>query len=288
MQQKPYDITLPKQRRTSVIFASPHSGRFYPPAFLEESVLDRQMIRSSEDAFVDRLFDSVPKFGAPLIVANYPRAYVDLNRGADELDPALIRGCRRAPANQRVASGLGVIPRVVAGGRAIYHGKMPLSQARERLDAVWHPYHDRIRTLMSESHLMFGEAILADCHSMPHEAVVSLCGKREEKPEIVLGDRFGTSADRRIVERIGAVFREAGFVVARNKPFAGAYIAQKYGRPAVHQHVVQIEIDRALYMDEARLEPKPDFAAFRDVISGIAREIARIGCAAGELPLAAE
>jgi len=283
-----YELFLPIRRSTSVVFASPHSGRQYGQGFLRRAVLDEHSIRSSEDAFVDLLFSSAPAHGAPLIAANAPRAFVDLNRGAEELDPALIRGVKRGGHNPRVSAGLGVIPRVVAGGREIYRGKLSLVEAETRLTEHWFPYHAGIQTLLDESQAQFGEAILIDCHSMPHEAVESLCRAQDGNPEIVVGDRFGASADGAIVERIAAAFRSAGFRVARNVPFAGAYTAQHYGRPSRRQHVVQIEIDRALYMDEARLCPNPRFDGIRQVLDGIVAEIAEIGRPAGELPLAAE
>jgi N-formylglutamate amidohydrolase len=158
-----FTIDRPYHRDTSVIFSSPHSGRDYDPAFLETTLLDARIIRSSEDAYVDRLFEAAPACGAPLITARVPRAFIDLNRAPDELDPALIDGIARSPHNPRVSSGLGVIPRVVANGRSIYRGKMTLAQAEARILQHWHPYHTALRRLMDESHARFGEAILIDC-----------------------------------------------------------------------------------------------------------------------------
>jgi len=283
-----YELFLPVRRTTSVVFASPHSGRAYGQAFLRRSVLDERTIRSSEDAFVDILFSSAPAHGAPLIAANAPRAFVDLNRGAEELDPALIRGVKRGGHNPRVSAGLGVIPRVVAGGREIYRGKLSLVEVETRLAEHWYPYHAGVQALIDESHALFGEAIVIDCHSMPHEAIETLSRAQDGQPEIVVGDRFGAAADGAIVERIEAAFRAAGFSVARNIPFAGAFTAQHYGRPSRGQHVVQIEIDRALYMDEAGLCPNAGFDRIRQALEGVVAEIAGIGRPAEELPLAAE
>ncbi|MDT8857740.1 N-formylglutamate amidohydrolase [Paracoccaceae bacterium Fryx2] len=282
-----YVLTRPVRRTTSVIFSSPHSGRDYPAAFLLGSALDARVIRSSEDAFVDRLFASAPNLGAPLLVARAPRAYLDLNRSADELDPALIEGIPRAAHNPRIVSGLGVIPRVVANGRAIYRGKIPLAEAEARLIRYWHPYHAALRMLLDESHAALGEAVLVDCHSMPHEAIETHARPGAPRPEVVLGDRFGAAAGGEVMARIEAAFTGAGLRVARNAPFAGAYIAQAYGRPSRRQHVVQVEIDRSLYMDEARIEPRSDFGAFRALITGVIAEIALIG-REDAMPLAAE
>lgn len=286
MQDLPYSLTLPRQRSTSVVFASPHSGRDYGRAFLARSVLDARAIRSSEDAFVDQLLAAAPDCGAPLLAATAPRAFIDLNRAPDELDPALIEGLRAGGHNPRVASGLGVIPRVVAGARAIYSGKIPLEEAEARIATYWRPYHDRLRSLMAESVVLFGEAILVDVHSMPHEAIEAMTGLRSRRPEIVLGDRFGTSASGEVVDRIEAAFVAQGLRVARNAPFAGAFIAQTYGRPSVRRHAVQIEIDRALYMNEQTIRPNGNFTGFQRLMSQIIADI--VGLQRQELPVAAE
>jgi N-formylglutamate amidohydrolase len=281
-----FTIDRPFHRETSVIFSSPHSGRDYDPAFLETSLLDARMIRSSEDAYVDQLFAAAPTCGAPLISARVPRAFLDLNRAPDELDPALIDGVARSPHNPRVSSGLGVIPRVVANGRPIYRGKMPLAQAEARIAQYWHPYHTALRRLLDESHARFGEAILIDCHSMPHEAIDAHSRPGQPRPDVVLGDRFGAAAGRDVMERVEAAFASAGLRVARNSPFAGAYITQAYGRPSRRQHVVQVEVDRALYLNEATVALRPDYAAFQKIITGVVAEIAGIGRQG--VPLAAE
>ncbi|EBA13780.1 N-formylglutamate amidohydrolase [Roseobacter sp. CCS2] len=277
MLKSAYNLTRPKARTTSVVFASPHSGRDYPDAFLRRAVLNASEIRSSEDAYVDQLFATVPTQGAPLLTATAPRAYLDLNRGADELDSALIEGVRRSAHNPRVASGLGVIPRVVANGRQIYRGKLTLVEAHQRIAQYWRPYHDQLQTLLDESNNAFGEAILIDCHSMPHEALENVGSPGSARPDVVLGDRFGATAAGSIVERVEAAFASAGLRVARNMPFAGAFITQHYGRPSRQQHAIQVEIDRALYMNERTLEPNDNFAAFKTLLTGVIAEIAQIG-----------
>lgn len=272
-----YDLVYPERRTTSVVFASPHSGRDYPWAFLRRTVLDARSIRTSEDAFVDQLFDCAPQFGAPLLRAGAPRAFIDLNRGPEELDPALIEGVPKIGHNPRIASGLGVIPRVVANGKAIYRGKLPLSEARWRIDTYWRPYHQVLQRQLNEAHGLFGEAILVDCHSMPHEALDSIARGVRRRPEVVVGDRFGASASGEVVERVEAAFAAAGLAVVRNAPFAGAYITQTYGRPARCQHAVQIEIDRSLYMNEQSIRPNGNFDAFRRLMRGVVAEISAMG-----------
>lgn len=282
-----YHLINPGQRTTSVVFASPHSGRDYSRTFMRRTILDEHAIRSSEDAFVDKLFATAPQHGAPLLLAGAPRAFIDLNRSADELDPALIADVRHPLHNPRVASGLGVVPRVVAGGRAIYSGKLSRIEAQQRIDTYWHPYHATLQRLLNESVGLFGEAILIDCHSMPHEAMDGIARAGVRRPEVVLGDRFGASASAEVVERIEAAFAAAGLNVVRNAPFAGAFTAQHYGRPLRGQHVVQIEIDRSLYMNEQMIRPNSNFAEMQRVLGRVISEISEIG-RASEQPLAAE
>jgi len=261
MRHDSFELLDPPQRATGVVFASPHSGRDYPADFIAQSQLSLLALRSSEDAYVDRLFANVPSFGAPLLHARLPRAYVDLNRSPDDLDPALIEGLARTAHNPRVLSGLGVIPRVVSAGRVIRSGRMPRTEAEARLHRVWHPYHRALSALLDEARGLAGRSLLIDCHSMPHEALLSHYGRAREFPQIVLGDRHGAACAPDLVDAVETAFRDAGFTVARNAPFAGAYISQAYGRPSAGYSVIQVEIDRSLYMDEQKVEPGPGFAA---------------------------
>ncbi|MEM8579543.1 MAG: N-formylglutamate amidohydrolase [Pseudomonadota bacterium] len=286
MAKDAFHVTYPDRVTSPVVVASPHSGRDYPWSFQRRSVLDAHTIRSSEDAFVDLLFDAAPQFGAPFIKAGAPRAFVDLNRSCDELDPAVIEGVSRHGHNPRIASGLGVIPRVVAGGRSIYRGKIPLAEAQHRIETYWRPYHTALQGLLDAAHRLHGQAVLIDCHSMPHEAMDGVARGGMSRPHVVLGDRFGAAASGDVVDRVEAAFAAAGFVVTRNAPFAGAYITQAYGRPSRGQHAVQVEIDRSLYMDEARITPRPDFEEVRARLRGVLADIAQIG--QGRVPLAAE
>jgi N-formylglutamate amidohydrolase len=286
MQHPAYELIHPERNRSCVVFASPHSGREYSFSFLRATVLDEHTIRSSEDAFVDLLFKAAPGFGAPFLMAGAPRAYVDLNRSKDELDPALIHGIKRQGHNPRVASGLGVIPRVVANGRAIYRSKLTLEEAERRIDIYWRPYHEMLQKLLDDAHRRHGQSVLVDCHSMPHEAMDGVARQGMKRPDVVLGDRFGAAASGDVVDRIEAAFTAAGFNVTRNTPFAGAYITQAYGRPSRGQHAVQIELDRSLYMNEALVRPNGNFEAVQAALKTVIAEISTIG--QGRVPLAAE
>lgn len=283
MPRAPFTLHQPSLRQTSVVFASPHSGRDYPWSFLRASQLDAHVIRSSEDAFVDDLFAAAPLMGAPLLCATVPRAFLDLNRAPEELDPALIDGHRSTAHNPRIASGLGVIPRVVSNGRAIYAGKISPAEAERRINGYWRPYHAALAQLLVESHALCGEAILIDCHSMPHEALDGMARHGARRPDVVLGDRFGASAAPEITDRVEAALLNAGLKVVRNAPFAGAYMTQAYGRPSRRQHVVQIEIDRALYMDESAIKLHAGFDTLRHCLTDVIAEIVAIGAAPGAM-----
>jgi N-formylglutamate deformylase len=269
----PYYLYRPNRQTTAVVFSSPHSGRDYPEAFLQGSLLDKLALRSSEDAYIDDLFGLAPDFGAPLLVASAPRAFVDLNRSMDDLDPAAIKGVSRRPPNARVASGLGVIPRVVSEGRTIRSGKMSYSEAIERLDQYYRPYHAQLRQLLKDTRQDFGAALLVDCHSMPSEALDTTRVRGVPRPQVVLGDRFGATCDKQTVDQVEAAFRSQGFTVMRNTPFAGAFITQNYGRPAAHQQAIQVEIDRSLYMDEATVTPNAEYEAVKQRLTGVLKQI---------------
>ncbi|MQQ08055.1 N-formylglutamate amidohydrolase [Epibacterium sp. SM1979] len=286
MTEKAFRLEMPRVLRSGIVFASPHSGDNYLGSFLDRSILNDLQIRSSSDAYVDALFAMAPKFGAPLLAAKVPRAFVDLNRAPDELDPALIRDVPKKAQNPRVASGLGVIPRVVANGRAIYSGKLSRQEAEDRLAQYWHPYHRQLKQLMEQGKRQFGASVLIDCHSMPHEAIGEPHLRNQRKPEVVLGDRFGASCSSEVMDQVESAFVRAGLTVARNAPFAGAYIAQTYGRPSHNQHAVQVEIDRSLYMDERSIEPHGGFDALRRVLTDVVADLVSMG--QDQLPIAAE
>lgn len=285
-EQAPYLLSEPASLTSAAVFNSPHSGSEYPSALLERSRLSAHSLRASEDAFVEQLFASVPDAGAPLLAATMPRAWLDLNRGPSELDPALIDGIQSSGLNQRIAAGLGVLPRIVAEGVPIYDGKISAEDAQRRILQVHQPYHDMLGQLVRRASQTFGRAVLFDCHSMPSDALRAAPKVRGSLPNIVLGDRFGAAADREIAAETQAAFQRAGFTVARNAPFAGGYITQRYGRPSRDIHAIQIEIDRGLYMDQVRIEPLPEFDDVRARISKVVQDLARTH--SGGLAVAAE
>jgi N-formylglutamate deformylase len=285
-QNAPFQLMEPDRLTASAVFNSPHSGRDYPADLIRRSRLTPLGLRASEDVLVDALFAAAPEHGAPLLAATAPRAWLDLNRAPTELDPALIRGVRPQGLNQRIAAGLGVVPRVVAEGAQIYRGKIDLEEAEARIRTVHEPYHAMLESLLARARDVFGIAVLFDCHSMPSEALRAVPRVQTRCPEIVLGDRFGAAASRGLVAITQGAFEKAGFVVARNTPFSGGYITQRYGRPSRGVHAIQIEIVRSLYLDQARLEPLPVFDEIRERLAQVIGELARI--TPGAAGLAAE
>lgn len=273
-QGAPFEVVRPPCWQAGVIVASPHSGRDYPAWFLAESVLDLLALRSSEDAWVDLLIAPAAAAGAVTLAARVPRVIVDLNRAADDLDPAAIAGIAPRRVSPRALAGLGVVPRVVSRGRPIRHGKLSEPEARRRIDAYWRPYHAALAALMDEAVGRFGQAILIDVHSMPHAA---LAGLDAPPPDIVLGDRHGQSAAPAVTDAVQAALAGAGLRVRRNAPFAGAHVAAAHGAPSRGRHVVQVEIDRALYMDEPMVRPHVGYDGFARRFATALSLMARIG-----------
>ena len=253
----PFDVVEPAELLSPLVLSSPHSGSVYPRRFLESSRLDAVALRRSEDAFVDELFGGVTRLGAPLIKARFPRAYLDLNREPYELDPRMFEGRLPAFANTRsvrVAGGLGTVARVVGESQEIYAGRLSVTEVLARIERLYKPYHVQLRALLDRAHARFGIAMLVDCHSMP-SVPTALSGALEKRSrtDFVLGDRYGTSSDTIFVEIVEQAMRRENYVVQRNKPYAGGYITEHYGTPRSGLHAIQIEVNRALYMDERQL-----------------------------------
>ena len=272
-----HTIVEPSTLTSGVVFALPHSGRDYGVSFLNQSILDKISIRSSEDAFLDQLIDGIEKYGAPKIIANAPRAFIDLNRSTDELDPALISGIKNNIRSPRISSGLGVIPRVVSHGKEIYRGKLSLEQAKSRIEYYWKPYHKDLSNLLKRAQSIYGQSLLIDMHSMPHEAV-STQSSFIKAPEIVVGDRFGMSSDPEFTNLIVSILKQHGFRVAKNTPFAGAFITQHHGKIKDRTHAIQLEIDRSLYMDEERILPNSGFEKLKSQLFPALIQISSLIC----------
>jgi N-formylglutamate amidohydrolase len=258
------ELLLPRRQTAPLVFSSPHSGSDYSDDFLAASRLSAFDLRRSEDSFVDELFAEAPHHGAPLLRALFPRAYIDPNREPYELDPNMFDDSLPAfvkTRSDRVRAGFGTIARVVANGAEIYREKLSFSEAEERVENFYAPYHASLRRLVDETRDRFGFAILIDCHSMPSIGGPSDRDAGRQRSDIVLGDRFATSCAAEVIDHAESVLVELGFDVARNDPYAGAHTTSHYGRPADCVHAFQIEINRALYMVEAEFARSDGHAA---------------------------
>ncbi|MCP1334833.1 N-formylglutamate amidohydrolase [Futiania mangrovi] len=256
------EVLHPAAQTVPIVLSSPHSGDVYPSEFLAASDLDPLALRTSEDAFVDDLFSGGLALGMPMVRATFPRAYLDVNREAYELDPTMFADPLPAHVNTRsprVASGLGTIARRVGGGRAIYRRKLRFDEAEARIVRCYRPYHAKLSRLLAETRDRFGAAVLIDCHSMPSVGGFSDLDAGEARPDIILGDRHGTACAPDLIARAEAAFRSLGLSVVRNRPYAGGFNTQNYGRPGERVHAFQIEVRRDLYMDEARIVPNSGY-----------------------------
>ena len=276
--RSPIALNEPDRLALPIVLASPHSGRDYSKDFLALVEVPEGELRRAEDAFVDRLLSAAPGLGVPLLAAEFPRSRVDVNREALELDPEMFEGQLPAEANTRsprVAAGLGSIPKLSAAGRPIYRRPLPVADALAMIERFWRPYHRALARLVRTAQASFGVALLLDCHSMPSAGGVGDGAGGETLADIVLGDVWGQSCDPLLVERAETYLSQRGYAVVRNAPYAGGYTTRHYGRPGDGVHALQIEINRALYLDEARIEPTAAFAQVSRDLLGLVEALGR-------------
>ncbi len=280
----PFTVLEPKPPTAPLVFNSPHSGRIYPNAFLEASRLDPLALRKSEDAYIEELFAPVVGLGAPLMHANFPRAYLDVNREPYELDPALIAGKLPQYANSqtvRVIGGLGTIARIVTDQEEIYRNPLSLDAALCRIQQLYKPYHAALHQLIANCHRTFGKAVLIDCHSMPSSPNRNWT---QPRPDFVLGDRFGTSCDPEFTRIVAQQLRRLGYRTSTNNPYAGGFITEHYGHPAQGHHALQIEVNRALYLDEATFEKTSGFTTLRSNLETLISGLFELVLTLGDIP----
>ena len=276
---RPFEILLPTASRRPLVVASPHSGDQYPREFLAASRLDPLTLRKSEDCFVDEICGLAPDLGAPLLRALFPRAFVDCNREPWELDPLMFEDTLPDFVNHsspRVAVGLGTIARLVADGQTIYRHKLRFAEVESRIESLYRPYHAALGELIDETVAGFGGAILLDAHSMPSVGAGPGASRARRRVDIVLGDRMGSACHPLVTETAEQVLHDQGYQVIRNTPYAGGFTTRHYGRPAEGRHALQIELNRSLYMDEARLERKPFLATLKQDIGLVLAALAAI------------
>jgi N-formylglutamate amidohydrolase len=270
-----FEVFAPERWQVPVVFNSPHSGQFMPPGLLKYSRLTDNALRQSEDCFVDELFGTCVSNGAPMQHALASRAYLDLNREPYELDAKMFNESLPGYINTgsaRVAAGFGTIPRLVGESAEIYRYRLPLTEALNRIETFYKPYHRTLSGLLDEAHGATGFALLLDCHSMPSSAARQLA-KNAKSIDVVLGDRYGSSCARELSEAVEDFFSNLGLNVVRNRPYAGGFITETHGAPHHNRHAIQIEINRALYMDERHLSRNPGFTTLQSGIAGLSRHL---------------
>ncbi len=275
----PFDVLVPEKVTLPFVLNSPHSGRHYPAEFLEASALDSLTIRRSEDSFVDELFEGAVALGLPLLRAHFPRAYLDVNREPYELDPSMFDGPLPPHVNStslRVSGGLGTIARIVGDGSEIYHRKLTFADASQRINSLYKPYHARLRSLLDDAYAHHRCAVLIDCHSMPSIGGLLDQDPGADRPDIVLGDRYGTACAPVLIHTAEQTLSGLGYKVTRNNPYAGGFNTEQYGRPGHGRHALQIELNRSLYMDENRVERADSLAKVRGHMTRLATALSEI------------
>ena len=272
-----YEILSCGKQNLPIVLASPHSGTDYPSEFIEQTDLSQTLLRQSEDCYIDQIMTPAMQLGAPLIRALFPRVFVDVNREAFELDPDMFDGPLPGYVNvasHRAAAGIGTIARTVPGGEEIYRDKLSFAAIRKRIIDYYYPYHAALRQMIDQTRAEFGHCLLLDCHSMPSASCIAEAGFGQPI-DFVLGDCHRTSCDNRIVNAAERFLSHRGFRVTRNRPYAGGYTTRHYGQPRHHINALQIEINRALYLNERDYTALPDMAAIADVMADLVSHLAQ-------------
>jgi N-formylglutamate amidohydrolase len=272
-----FEILAPSQWVVPMVFNSPHSGKLIPESLRQLTRLPVPQLHRSEDSFIDELFSFCLDLGAPMLRALFSRAYLDLNREPYELDAQMfvepLPGYMNV-TSPRVLAGLGTLPRIISEGEEIYRGRIPLHEAMTRIDNCYRPYHRALTSLMAELHTAMDFSLLIDCHSMPSSSVKHLRGPGDGSIDIVLGDRFGAACNRDITGVLEQALAAEGLHVVRNRPYAGGFITESHGSPRHNRHAVQIEINRALYMDELKMEKTRGYISLQQTLARVFKKLA--------------
>jgi N-formylglutamate amidohydrolase len=254
------------------LITSPHSGHYYPRDFILKSKLDSQQLRLSEDMHIDALLADAPQAGASLLLATYPRAYVDLNREPYELDASMFSDQLPDFVNKdstRVLGGLGTIAKNVTERLEIYDRPLVFSEAEQRIEKIYFPFHTCLKQQIETAHDFWGKAYLLDVHSMPSNAVRKYKGGKSGSVDFVLGNRHGRSCDADIYDVVYDFLTDAGYYVEKNKPYAGGYITEHYGNPSEGFHTLQLEVNRKLYMNETSYDLLGNSDEIRNLFSDL-------------------
>jgi len=247
-----HNVYLPQGDVLPLVYDSPHSGLSYPADFLYRTELGQTLLRSPEDAHIEELYDMAVKSGATLIDANFPRAYIDVNRRVGDIDPTMIKGEWPFPLDQTNNSktGAGLFWKVVQKVHQIYPSEMDVNNLVARVENCYQPYHQSLKQYLDKYHQAFGGVWHMDCHSCQSFSLDSEGEPTKMRPEIILGNRFGQTSSDEFLQVVKSAFESQGYEVIANTMFPGAELVTRYGKPEENRHSLQIEIRRDLYMDD--------------------------------------
>lgn len=273
---KPFELYLPQEQAIPLVCDSPHSGVCYPDDF--RAAAPQQKLRSGEDTHVDLLWRAAPDVGATLLAANFPRVYIDPNRTLADLDADLLDTPWPEPLQPgpKTRLGFGLIWRQLDRDTPVYDRKLTVAEVRARIDHYYLPYHAALSAAVASAYRRFGAVWHLNLHSMPDNAYERL-GIAAPHPlaDFVLGDRDGTTCDAEFAQLMADALRALGYTVARNDPYKGVELIARIGDPAQRRHSMQIEIRRALYMDETTRQPHAGFAAVQRDITRLLQQLAQ-------------
>lgn len=272
----PYLIEEP-ETPAPLVFDSPHSGSIYPDDFAH--AIDQMTLRRSEDAHAEEIFAGVTAAGGTLLHALFPRSYIDPNRAEDDLDLTLIEGDwpgEVAPSYKTLQRGVGLIWRDMRDRGPIYDRKLSVAEVQARIEGFWRPYHQALETLIDARAAAFGRVIHLNCHTMMSWGDRTTEDGTVARPDFVISDRDGATAAPAVTEAVVDHLKAAGATVAVNDPYKGFELVRRHGRPGQRRHSVQIEINRALYMDERTLAKTPGFLEIQALVTGLAHRLAAL------------
>ena len=273
---KLFKLLEPENKTNNIIYNSPHSGEKFPDGFLETTLIDKSILLSSADSFVDQLFEDAPINGSSIISNIYARSFIDTNREAFELDPDMFSGEITKKLNYRsnkVKLGFGSIAKFAVNRKDIYADKIPFEEALSRLDNYYYPVHKKLTSLIESRFDDFGYAMLVDCHSMPSYKFLGQDVFRSSQPDIILGDLHGKSCHPAITDYLIKFFKEQDLTVTCNAPFAGGFNTQNYGKPKKNRHAIQIEINKSLYMDEFERTQNKQFQSIKKMMTKLSKKL---------------
>lgn len=276
--ERPYFLHLPEGESSPLFLDSPHSATQYPADFRPAANLPLPLLRQAEDTFVDELYADAPSRGIALLCAGFPRSYLDANRGIEEIDQALLDAPWPGPAQEtsKTRLGKGLVWRVLDTGEAIYDRKLTVAELQGRIERYYLPYYAQLQKLAERALAQYGSAWHINCHSMPSEAAQYATEHPGlQHPDFVVGDRDGTTCDKRFTDVVEGVLKDMGYDVWRNHPYKGVEIVRVVGQPQQNRHSLQLEINRKLYMDEVALTHNAGFGKLKANLNALMDELNR-------------